>query len=113
MSEPSEIGANPAATATALPPLEPPGTFDVSCGFFVGPNALFSVEEPIANSSRLVFAITTAPAARKRSTTVASYGGRHPSRIFDEHVVGSGRPGPVTQHLMRRYEALLEATARS
>jgi branched-chain amino acid aminotransferase len=31
---------------------------------------------------------------------------------IDDHRVGDGRPGPVTQHLMRRYEALLEATAR-
>ena len=34
---------------------------------------------------------TTAPAARSRSTTVASYGGRQPSRIRDEHVVGMPR----------------------
>ncbi len=34
---------------------------------------------------------TTAPAARTRSTTVASYGGRQPSRIRDEHVVATPR----------------------
>ena len=32
-----------------------------------------------------------APASRSFVTTVASYGGRHPSRIFDEHVVGMPR----------------------
>ena len=32
-----------------------------------------------------------APAAVSRSTTVASYGGLQPSRIFDEHVVGTPR----------------------
>ena len=63
----------------------------VSCGLRVGPNAEFSVLEPMANSSRLVLPTMTAPAARSRSTTVASYGGRQPSRIFDEHVVGMPR----------------------
>src|SRR4051812_29274573 len=91
VSEPKLSGLNPAATAAALPPLEPPGTRLVSWGFRVGPNAEFSVEEPIANSSRLVLPITIAPAACNRSTTVASYGGRHPSRIRDEHVVGMPR----------------------
>ena len=62
-----------------------------SCGLRVGPNAEFSVDEPIANSSRLVFATATAPAASTRSTTVAVYGGRQPSRIRDEHVVGTPR----------------------
>ena len=61
---------SPAATAAAEPPLEPPGTRVRSCGLRVGPNAEFSVEEPIANSSRLVLPTTTAPAARTRSTTV-------------------------------------------
>ena len=74
-----------------LPPLEPPGTRDGSCGFRVGPNAEFSVLDPMANSSRLVLPTTTAPAAARRSTTVASYGGRQPSRILDEHVVGTPR----------------------
>src|SRR5438552_12871612 len=81
----------PAATAAALPPDDPPGTRVVSCGLRVGPKAEFSVELPIANSSRLVLPMTTAPAARRRSTTVASYGGRQPSRILDEHVVGMPR----------------------
>ena len=44
-------------------------------GLRVGPNAEFSVEEPIANSSQFVFPTMMAPAASSRSTTVASYGG--------------------------------------
>src|SRR5256885_8167283 len=83
--------AKPAATAAAEPPLDPPGTRLGSCGLRVGPNAEFSVDEPIANSSRFVLPTTTAPAARRRSTTVASYGGRQPSRMRDEHVVGMPR----------------------
>ena len=62
----------PAATAAALPPDEPPGTRPMSQGFRVGPKAEFSVEEPMANSSRLVLPIATAPASRSRLTTVAS-----------------------------------------
>src|SRR5215207_2068546 len=91
VSLPKPTAAKPAATAAALPPDDPPGTRLVSCGFRVGPNAEFSVLEPIANSSRFVLPTTTAPAARSRSTTVASYGGRHPSRMRDEHVVGIPR----------------------
>src|SRR3954468_19862884 len=91
VSEPRPRAAIPDATAAALPPLEPPGTRLGSCGLRVGPNAEFSVLDPIANSSRLVLPTTTAPAARRRSTTVASYGGRQPSRIRDEQVVGTPR----------------------
>ena len=71
VSEPRARSAKPAATAAAEPPLEPPGTRLVSWGLRVGPNAEFSVEEPMANSSRLVLPTMTAPAARRRSTTVA------------------------------------------
>ena len=84
--------AKPAATAAALPPLDPPGTRVGSCGLRVGPNAEFSVLEPIANSSRLVLPIEDRAGGRAAaSTTVASYGGCQPSRILDEHVVGMPR----------------------
>src|SRR5688500_18114942 len=95
VSEPRASGAKPAATAAALPPDEPPGTLVGSCGLRVGPNAEFSVELPIANWSRFDLPIATAPAAARRSATVASYGGFQPSRIFDEHVVAT----PVVQRL--------------
>src|SRR3954466_11110389 len=91
VSEPSERDAKPAGTAAALPPLEPPGTRVGSHGLRVGPKAEFSVELPMANSSRLVLPTTTAPAAANRVTTVASYGGRQPSRMRDEQVVGMPR----------------------
>ena len=54
----------PAATAAADPPLDPPGVRVTSHGFFDGPSAEFSVDEPIANSSRLVLPMITAPAVR-------------------------------------------------
>ena len=66
----------PAATAAALPPLEPPGTRVRSHGLSTGPKAEFSFEEPIANSSWLVLPSSGAPAAASRATTPAVYGGR-------------------------------------
>ena len=44
----------------------------MSWGLRVGPKADVSVEEPMANSSMLVFPTTTAPARSSRVTTVAS-----------------------------------------
>ena len=57
----------------------------------VGPKAEFSVEEPIANSSRLALPTKTAPAARSRSITVASNGGTKSPRIFEAQVVRTPR----------------------
>src|SRR5215471_17681679 len=87
VSEPNERGVMPAATATADPPLDPPGMRSSAHGFFTGPNAEFSFDDPIANSSQFVLPTTTAPAACRRSTTVASYGGTNVSRILDDAVV--------------------------
>jgi hypothetical protein len=72
VSDPRATGANPAATAAAEPPEEPPGTRLGSWGFRVVPKAEFSVDDPMANSSMLVFPTITAPASRSRVTTVAS-----------------------------------------
>src|SRR5579862_5521413 len=91
VSEPRPKGAKRADTAAALPPDDPPGTRRRSRGLRVGPKAEFSVEDPMANSSRLVLPTITAPAPTRRCTTVASYGGSQPARIRDEHVVGTPR----------------------
>jgi len=72
VSEPSAAIASPAATAAALPPDEPPGTRSRSHGLEVVRNAEFSVEEPIANSSRLRRPQQMAPASRSLRVTVAS-----------------------------------------
>ena len=69
-------GRQPAATAAAEPPDEPPGTRAGSQGLRVGLYALFSVDEPIANSSMFVLPTSTAPAASRRATAVAVNGGR-------------------------------------
>ena len=76
VSLPSDAGVMRAATAPALPPDDPPGARASSHGFLVGPKALCSVEEPMANSSMLVLPGRSASAAASRATTVASYGGR-------------------------------------
>src|ERR671916_3238339 len=89
VSEPRLTAARLAATAAAGPPLLPPGTRSVLQGFRTGLKAEFSFDEPIANSSVLAFPRNTAPCSRRRRTTVASYGGRNPSRIRDPAVVGA------------------------
>ena len=91
VSEPSETGARPAATATAEPPLDPPGMRSSAHGLRVTPSAEFSVDEPIANSSQLVLPRTIAPAASRRSTAVAVKGGTKRSRIREAAVVGTSR----------------------
>jgi hypothetical protein len=72
VSEPSEIGAKSAATAAADPPDEPPGIRSWSQGYLLGQKALFSVDEPIANSSMFVLPTGMASAALIRSITEAS-----------------------------------------
>src|SRR5471032_1463639 len=74
VSVPVAAGVRRAATAAAEPPDEPPGIAALSHGFFTGPNAEFSFEEPIANSSQFVLPSVTMPAPLNRSTTVASNG---------------------------------------
>src|SRR6476661_788317 len=88
VSDPIASGAWNAASAAALPPPDPPGMRVTSHGLRVGPNAEFSVEEPIANSSRFVLPRIGMPAARSLLVRVASYGATQPSRIFDAQVVG-------------------------
>ena len=61
----------PAAVAAADPPLLPPGIRAVSHGFFVFKNALFSQEEPMANSSMFRRPQNTAPASSNFSAAVA------------------------------------------
>ena len=45
----------------AAPPLDPPGTWVVFHGFLVSLIEEFSVEEPMPNSSRFVFALAEYP----------------------------------------------------
>lgn len=84
VSVPVTAGARPAATATAEPPEEPPGTRSRFQGLRTGAGASkptgataeFSLAEPMANSSQLSLPSVTAPASARRVTTVASKGER-------------------------------------
>ena len=72
VSEPSATTAVPCATAAAEPPLDPPGTRSGATGLRTGPNAEFSFEDPMANSSQLVLPRITPPACSMRAMAVAS-----------------------------------------
>src|ERR1700675_4550665 len=87
VSEPHASGTIPDATAAAEPPLEPPGTFERSHGLQVVNRPLFSVEEPMANSSMFVLPTRHSPASTRRRVTVASYGGCHSPRMREAQVV--------------------------
>ena len=65
-------GANPAASAAAEPPLEPPGERSGFHGLRLAPNTLLSVNAVQPNAGVFVLPTTIAPAARKRATIVAS-----------------------------------------
>ena len=67
-----DVETRPAETAAADPPEEPPETRCRSQGLRTGPKKLFSLDEPIANSSMLVLPTITDPAAASFSTMVAS-----------------------------------------
>src|SRR5688572_32953626 len=95
VSEPRARGTQPAATAAADPPLEPPGVRSVAHGLRTGPYAEFSFDDPMANSSQFVLPTMIAPADSSFSTTVALYGGWKLSRMRDEAVVRT----PLTQRL--------------
>ena len=83
VSVPIANGTMPAATAAADPPLDPPGTRAWSWGFRVDPRSRCWVVIPHPNSCERVRPITTAPAARRRATTVASTSARRPSGTSD------------------------------
>jgi hypothetical protein len=65
-------GQRPAATAAALPPLEPPTLRSVFQGLRVMPKAGPSVSPMIASSGQFVLPTITAPAARSRRTSSLS-----------------------------------------
>ena len=74
------IGMMPAATAAAAPPLEPPGVTDGFQGLRAGPNSFGSLNGRMPSSGRFVLPKMTAPARRKRSTSVESRAGLKSAR---------------------------------
>ena len=77
-SEPSAAPTRPAATAAALPPLDPPGARWRSHGLRVAPNVAVSVNGQCVSSGTFVLPMITAPASRRRRTTSASAGAGPP-----------------------------------
>ena len=65
-------GTSQAATADALPPLDPPGILSIPQGFLVFLNAEVSVLDPIANSSILSFPREFIQASLRFFITLAS-----------------------------------------
>src|SRR5579864_5336976 len=80
-------GTSRAATAAAEPPEGPPGTNSGFQGFLTEQSELVSVEEAMANSSRLSLARGTAPAALSLGTRVVCYGGMKLSSKREPQVV--------------------------
>ena len=71
-SDPSASAAMRVATATALPPLDPPAVCSGDHGLRVTPNAADSVKGQIASSGIRVLPSTTHPAVRRRRTNSSS-----------------------------------------
>src|SRR5437762_33068 len=90
-SVPSASGPQPLATAAAAPPLEPPGVSAGFHGFRVTPKSGFSVTALWPNSDVLVLPRSTAPAAFRRATAIASSSGTWSAKSREPPVVVSPR----------------------
>ncbi len=96
-SDPVAIGTCPAATAAALPPLDPPGERPVSHGLAVRPNTLFVVSAVQASSGVLVLPTTTHPASRRRATNSESaFAGAASANMRDPFVVTKPRASSMS-----------------
>ncbi len=87
VSLPSASATAPVASATAEPPLMPPGTRSGSYGFRHGAKCGLIVVIPHANSCVSVLPTTIAPASLARLTAHASRAGTCPSKIRLPYVV--------------------------
>ena len=79
---PSDVvarGTRPAASAAALPPLEPPLDFSGFHGLRVAPNTLFTVVAVAPNSGELVRPMRIAPASSSLCTTASDTSSAGPS----------------------------------
>jgi hypothetical protein len=83
-------GAMRAATAALEPPEEPPGTAPLSQGLSTLPKALFSLDEPIANSSQLSLPRQTMPACFR----LVDHGGVERAHVARQHLAAGGA-GPL------------------
>src|ERR1700729_3102121 len=93
VSDPMLAGAMPAATATALPELDPQGVRSSTYGFRVSPPIALQplvawAERKLAHSLKLVLPRMTAPAARNAAATGASAVAKLSTSASDPAVVG-------------------------
>src|SRR6202163_251042 len=75
MSVPTATVAIPAATAAALPPLEPPGVILDRHGLLVAGKIALVVPTGAASLGMLVLPMIAAPAVRARATAIVSWSG--------------------------------------
>src|SRR4051812_5273838 len=87
LSVPIAASARPAASAAALPPLDPPGVRSGAIGLGTQPKWSFSLVTPHANSCRLVFPTLTYPPASRSATAGAVASGTWSAKIADPYVV--------------------------
>src|SRR5246127_3021065 len=87
-SPPRARSTSPAATSAALPLDDPPVSRVVSHGLRTGPDAEAKLDPEGQRSSQTLLPAMVPPAARSRSTTVASRLGRKPSTARDPFIIG-------------------------
>ena len=85
-SPPEAIGRRPPATAAAEPPEEPPGVLPCIQGLWVAPWSLVRVQLMPPNSDAVVWAVMTAPAARRRCTCRLSFEATRSAKTKDASV---------------------------
>ena len=112
-SDPIAAGASPAATATAEPLDEPPGTrcVAVSHGFHGVPIGWLRPQPPNANSTMCVLPSGIMPAAIRRSTAVAVSSDAAPSQLFEPAVVC--RPARCSRSFERHRQAVQRAAGNA
>src|SRR3954463_4459548 len=87
-------GTNPAASAAALPPLDPPGDRSGFHGLRVAPYTSLLVTAVWPNAGVLLRPRTMAPAARRRATTTSS-------KVSGRALAYSGEPNVVVMPAQR------------
>ena len=87
-SLPVPIGRRPPATAAAVPPDDPPGVRSRFQGLRVVPCNSVEVQLMPPNSGAAVWAVSTAPAARRRDSDVSSWSDTRSLKMIEASVYG-------------------------
>ena len=88
-SPPVAMSTSPAATSAPEPVEEPPGVWPQARGFWTGPEVLVAAPPEKEKYSQTDLPTISAPASRRRVTTVASNSGTKPSSTDDPLVRGT------------------------